>query len=242
MASQLVFVSGGSSGIGRALLDTLPSPDTRAVNLSRRSVLGVENLAVDLATSEGWAAAAECFQKEIGAFRGDRVVFVHAAGTLTPIRFAGEGDPDATRRNVLLNSAAPQILGDAFLRAMGGCKASGVLLFIGSGASSSVYQGWTGYGAGKAATDHWTRIAGAELEQRGGRCQVLCVAPGVVETAMQREIRETPLEHFPTREQFIELHTSGQLRAPADVARELWALLERPFENGAVLDLRTAED
>jgi len=77
--------------------------------------------------------------------------------------------------------------------------------------------------------------------RRGGRCRVLAVAPGVVATAMQAEIRRTAARDFPEVSRFVELYKVGALREPADAARDIWALLARDFENGAVLDLRTPE-
>lgn len=237
--SALVFVTGGSAGIGRALIETVPYAGARVVHFARRPAPGAhENVTLDLAEPASWARAAAVFERECRGFAGERVVLVHAAGVLTPIGFAGEVDPDAYRAHVLLNSAAPQALGDAFLRALAGTRAPATLLFIGSGASTSVYEGWSGYCAGKAAVDHWTRTVGAEQARRGGRCRVLCVAPGVVATAMQEEIRATDARDFPEVARFHELHTGGALRDPADVARDLWALLERDLPNGSVLDLR----
>jgi benzil reductase ((S)-benzoin forming) len=236
----LVFVTGGSSGIGRAMIDALPFPAERVLNFSRRAAPGSEHVAVDLADPASWLRVAAAFESALRDFRGDRVVFVHAAGTLTPIRFAGEGDGIAYAHNVMLNSAAPQVLGDALLRALHDTKHRAELLFIGSGASKSVYEGWSGYCAGKAAVDHWVRVAGAEQARRGNRRRILCVAPGVVATAMQQEIRETPANDFPEVARFHELHDDGVLREPAAVARELWALLDRDLPNGAILDLRTS--
>ena len=184
---------------------------------------------------------AKAFAQEMAGFAGERVVFFHAAGTLTPIGFAGEVVPAAYRRNVLVNSAAPQVLGDAFLRAAQTTRARCDLVFISSGAAHSIYEGWTSYGAGKAAVDQWTRTAGAEQARRGGRCRVLAVAPGVVATAMQEEIRRTAARNFPQVSRFLELHKTGALREPDEAAREIWALLARDFQNGAVLDLRTPE-
>jgi len=238
VSGTLCFVSGGSSGIGRALVETLPFAPARVVNLSRRPAGSGVHVAVDLAEPAGWQRAIEIFEKEIARFTGDRVIFVHAAGTLTPIGFAGEVEPAAYRRNVLLNSAAPQVLGDGFLRALRATRADALLLFIGSGAASSVYEGWSGYGAGKAAVEQWTRTVGAEQSRRRGRCRVLCVAPGVVATAMQEEIRATDPERFPEVARFVALEREGALRDPVEVARDLWSLLGRDLENGAVLDLR----
>ena len=240
MARNLVIVTGGSSGIGLALLEGCPLEDARCIDVSRRGAPGCEHLSADLATPEGWKALASLFDREIAGFAGERVVCFHSAGTLTPIGFAGEVDADAYVRNVLLNSAAPQVLGDAFLRAAAGTQARCDLVMIGSGAASSVYEGWTGYGAGKAAVNQWVAVAGAEQQRRGGRCRVLSVAPGVVETPMQEEIRLTPERDFPDLERFVGLHEEGQLRSAREVAQDLWALLERPdLANGAVLDLRS---
>ncbi len=240
MSRVLVFVTGGSSGIGRALLDTLPFRGARVINFSRRAGPASEHVAVDLADPAQWARVAAVFESALRDFAGDRVVFVHAAGTLTPIRFAGEGDAVAYQRNVLLNSAAPQVLGDSLLRALRSVPARADLLFLGSGASKTVYEGWSGYCAGKAAVDHWTRTAGAEQARRGGQRRILCVAPGVVATAMQAEIRDTAPNDFPEVASFRSLHDDGVLREPTAVARELWALLDRDLPNGSILDLRDA--
>jgi benzil reductase ((S)-benzoin forming) len=86
--------------------------------------------------------------------------------------------------------------------------------------------------------DQWVRTAGAEQERRGGRCRVLAVAPGVIATDMQRQIRSMSEVDFPEVEHFRTLASEGALRPPADVARDLWGLLSRNLENGAVVDLR----
>src|SRR5262245_62062536 len=192
MRETLVFVSGGSSGIGEALIRTLPFSPARVLDLSRRGVPGFSGLRVDLADPAAWPRVAELFGREIGSFAGERVVFFHAAGTLTPIGFAGDEDAAAYARAVLLNAAAPQVLGDAFLRAAHATRAPCHLVMIGSGAARNVYPGWSSYGAGKAALDQWVRTVGAEQELRGGRCRALSVSPGLVATAMQQEIRATP--------------------------------------------------
>lgn len=241
MRETLVFVTGGSSGIGEAMIRALPFSPSRVFDVSRRGAAGCEALLADLSDPGAWPRVAELFRREMDGFTGERVVFVHAAGTLTPIGFAGEEDAEAYTRAVLLNAAAPQVLGDAFLRAARGTHAPCLLVMIGSGAARNVYAGWTSYGAGKAAVDQWVRTAGAEQELRGGRCRVVSVSPGLVATAMQEEIRSTPASRLPSVDRFVEVHAKGELRQPAEVAREIWDLLERGLPNGAVFDLRNRE-
>jgi NAD(P)-dependent dehydrogenase (short-subunit alcohol dehydrogenase family) len=219
----------------------LPFDEARTIDISRSGGAGCEHFAADLADPADWLRVAELFDREIRDFGGERVIFVHCAGTLEPMGYAGEVDAGEYTRNVLLNSAAPQVLGDAFLRAVGGGSTNAWLIFISSGAAHNVYEGWTSYGAGKAAVDQWVRTAGAEQERRGGRCRVLSVAPGVVATGMQAQIRAMPTSAFPDVDKFVALHEAGELREPVVVARELWDLIGHGHPNGAVLDLRDPE-
>ena len=78
---------------------------------------------------------------------------------------------------------------------------------------------------------------GAEQAERGG-VHVMAVAPGTVDTAMQRMIRETSEESFPQRQKFVDLHEGGKLREAEEVAREIWSLLDRDLDDNSVLDLR----
>lgn len=238
-ASTIVWISGASSGIGRALADTVPWDDARVIDISRSGADGVEHVAADLAKPSGWQAASASFTSELADLDGGRAIFIHCAGTLHPMGFAGEVDPTAYARQVLLNSASPQVLGDAFLRAVEGeDDLESHLVMISSGAATSVYEGWSAYGAGKAAVDHWVRIVGAERARRGTRCRVVAVAPGVVATPMQEQIRAMDAEDFPQVDKFVGLHQRGELRTPQDAAQGVWDLFDRDLDNGAVVDLR----
>jgi benzil reductase ((S)-benzoin forming) len=234
----LIFISGASSGIGLALARSAPWPRSRVIDISRRGAPGLESFAADLAEPEQWERVAALFAREIRGFAGERVVFIHAAGSLEPIGFAGEVDAAAYRRSVLLGSACPQLLGDSFLRAARSTRAQCHLVLISSGAAHNVYEGWSAYGAGKAAVDQWARTVGAEQARRGGRVRVLAVAPGIVATPMQEQIRATAAADFPEVARFVEFHEQHELRDPGAVAAEIWALLARDLPNGAVVDLR----
>jgi hypothetical protein len=67
------------------------------------------------------------------------------------------------------------------------------------------------------------------------------VAPGVVDTAMQAEVRATDAAAFPQRQRFLDLKQQGQLATPEAAARRLIALLDRPdFGAQPVADARDA--
>jgi benzil reductase ((S)-benzoin forming) len=237
MASHLVIVTGGSSGIGRELIHACPYPEPQMLDISRRGGGAAEHIEADLATEAGWDIV-DVFAKRVVGFTGERVVFIHNAGTLTPMGFAGEVDPAGYRRNVLLNSAAPQVLGDAFLRAAAQTDARCDLVLIGSGAATNPYPGWSSYGAAKAAAAQWVRTAGIEQEERDNHTHVWWIGPGVVATPMQAEIRSMTEAEFPRVERFRRLYDEDDLRDPEVVAEQLWEVLDQEHPNGAVLDLR----
>lgn len=237
MAASVIFISGASGGIGAALVRTLPWSDARVIGINRRPADGMEHLEADLSDPSSWPVVGDGFRRAVAGFDGERVVFVHAAGTIEPIGFAGEVDTDAYTSNVLLNSAAPQVLGHLFLAAVRAVEARRHLVMLTSGAAKSVYPGWSSYGAGKAAIDQWARDVGDEQSRRGG-VHVLSVAPGTVDTGMQAQLRQTSAEVFPSRQKFVDLHDQDKLAGPDTVARDIWALLDRDLDNGSVVDLR----
>ncbi len=237
MAEALVWISGASSGIGKALADTVPWDDARVIDISRSGAEGLDHVEADLSDPTTWPAVAQSFERELESFSGDVVVFVHAAGMIDPIGYAGEVDGDTYNRNVVLNSAAPQALGHAFLSAAANVDARRHLVMMTSGAAQSIYPGWSSYGAGKAAVDQWVRNVGAEQEDRGG-VHAISITPGTVDTAMQERIRETSEEDFPKRSKFVDAYEQGKLEDPERVAQQIWELLDRGLDNGSVVDLR----
>lgn len=234
-----MIISGASSGLGLALAESIPFP-ARVVDISRSGPTkgsSIEHIAADLADVGSWGEVSNRIAAIIEDEQPDRAVFIHAAGTLNPIGFAGEVDFDPYVSNVVLNSAAGQILGHSFLSAVRGRSGIHDLVMISSGAASNDYPGWSAYGAGKAALDQWVRYVGAEQKLRGG-VRVVAIAPGVMNTEMQAEIRSMSEDEFPRVQRFRDLHQEDKLVDPEDAARRLWDAVESGLAPGTVLDLR----
>lgn len=236
--SDLVFITGASSGIGLALARSVPFPAT-VVDISRSGPpdTSIAHISADLSDPGMWNKVGSELKRLIEDNEPDRAVFIHAAGTLHPMGFAGEVDTDAYASNVMLNSAAGQVLGHLYLEAVQDREGTFDLVMIGSGAATSVYPGWSSYGAGKAAMDQWVRNVGAEQVERGG-VRVSAIAPGVVATDMQEQIRDTPESDFPKVDRFQALYQDGVLADPEDAAERIWRVIERGLDPGSVVDVR----
>lgn len=235
---MLVWISGASAGLGAALVATLAG-NAEVIDLSRRGgTPGTHHVAVDLADPASWSVVEADFTHRLAGFDGDTVVFIHNAATLTPLGPAGTTDSADYVRNVLLNSAAAQVLGHAFLRAVAGHDQEQHLIMVSSGAGRRPHEGESSYGAGKAAIDQWVRAVGLEQQRRHPGCRVLSIAPGAIDTAMQAELRAARDEVFPEASHFRELEAAGGLAKPEDVARIIWSLLDRDLPNGSVLHVK----
>lgn len=81
-----------------------------------------------------------------------------------------------------------------------------------SGAAVSAYQGWGCYGAGKAVLNHLALTLSVEEPD----VTTISIRPGVVDTEMQREIREVHHERMSEkdREKFSGLKSNGGLLKP----------------------------
>lgn len=132
------------------------------------------------------------------------------AGVLDPVAPAKDADIDQWRRLFdinffavvdLIHQAHPALL-----------KTKGNVVAVLSGASTKSYNGWGAYGSSKAALNHLIQSVVAE----DGNMNAISVAPGVVDTSMQKQIREefgsgmTPEAHA----QFKSLHSNNELLPP----------------------------
>jgi benzil reductase ((S)-benzoin forming) len=241
-----MIITGASSGIGAAMAKLAKDAGYTVASISRRPGPG-HHLAADLSNPNAWAGAGSWIEGMVKSQMWDRVVFVHNAGVIEPIGFAGEVDSEEATANIVLNSAAPQVLGSRFISAISELSCPAQLMLISSGASKSPIQGWSSYCAGKAAADMWAATAGSEQQQRGNQITVLSIAPGVVDTEMQGAIREAPEVGFPSSDRFHHLYASGGLSSADEVAAVLLAVTQVDagqsfagieIENGARLDVR----
>ena len=94
-------------------------------------------------------------------------------------------------------------------------KTKGNVVAVSSGAATTAYSGWSAYGSSKAALNHLIfSLASDEAEVLG--IQAISVAPGVVATSMQKDIREKFGTNM-TRDalqRFVDLHENSQLAHP----------------------------
>jgi hypothetical protein len=145
------------------------------------------------------------------------VLLINNAGTLQPVGPIATQPPAAIARAIALNVATPMMLASAVASASSDARERRIL-HISSGAARTPYPGWSIYCATKAALDQHARAVALDP---GPALRICSLAPGVIDTAMQAEIRATPETLFPLRARFDALQRDGALAPPEDCARRL---------------------
>ena len=136
---------------------------------------------------------------------------------------------------------APMLLTAAFLTATSAWTMPRKILNISSGLGRRAIAGGAMYCAAKAGMDHFSRCVALDEEARPNGARIVSLAPGIVDTDMQADLRASDPARFPGQAGFVEAKESGALTSPADAAKRVLAYLARAdFGTLPVADVRDA--
>jgi len=230
MSQPSVIVTGASRGLGRAIALELARMGA-AVTLNARSQ---DRLAQVRAEIEALGGRAEILPGDVSqpdvaerlvaaamlAFgRIDGVV--NNAAVLDPLARIADSDPFAWQRNLQINLMGPYLITQAALPYLR--RASpGRVINVSSGAAVRPTAGWSAYCSSKAALNMLTAV----LAEEEPGIVALAVRPGVVDTAMQAELRGKGREAMQPEvfQRFTEYHQRGELLPPELPGRALAVL------------------
>jgi benzil reductase ((S)-benzoin forming) len=244
MSKIRAIVTGHTKGLGDALATALLDQGIPVLGIARghsETLAGrfphlctQARVALDdLPAIAGWLATPALKEFIDG---GTDILLINNAGIVQPVGALHDQDPLEVARAVSLNVAAPLMLSAAVVQASAGKQRR--ILHISSGAARNAYPGWSVYCATKAALDHHARAVALDAQEGVRICSL---APGVIDTGMQAEIRATPDARFPIRQRFVDMKAGGQLATPENSARLIVGyLLADAFGQEPVDDIRSA--
>jgi NAD(P)-dependent dehydrogenase (short-subunit alcohol dehydrogenase family) len=252
---HLTILTGASRGMGLAMARQLLSPHRHLLCISRQTNSELEVLAVqqnaavtlwsqDLADTQGSAERLQAWLQALDATRLAGATLINNAGVIPRIGPLDECPPDELANALRVGLEAPMQLTAAFLRATGAWVAAGwqgprKVLNISSGLGRHAMAAQAPYCAAKAGMDHFTRCSALDEAQRPNGAKLVSLAPGVIDTDMQVQLRAGDPAAFPDRQRFLDLKQQGQLTSPDDAAQRVLAWLERPdFGEQPVADVR----
>jgi NAD(P)-dependent dehydrogenase (short-subunit alcohol dehydrogenase family) len=251
MEQKLTILTGASRGIGLALAQQLLAPNALLLCISRNSNPALAELAtVRGATLLQWqadledaATVAHRLQQWLAqhdAAQWASATLINNAGVISELKPLRAAQADDLARALRVGLEAPMLLSAAFLGAtQNWTQVSRKVLNISSGLGRRAMASSAAYCAAKAGMDHFTRCLALEEAQTPRGARVCSLAPGVIDTDMQLQLRSADAMNFPDQGSFAGLHEKGQLSSPADAAKRLLAYLNRPdFGSEPVADVR----
>ena len=250
MTQHLYILTGASRGMGLAMAQQLLKPGNVLLCISR-------NVNPDLATA-GQKADVPLTQwtQDLadGAGASDRlrewlnsqnpadfasVSLINNAGVIPPIVPLRESNPADLALALRVGLEAPMALSAAFLGGTHSWPVPRKVLNISSGLGRYPMASQAGYCAAKAGMDHFTRCLALDEALHANGAKVCALAPGVIDTDMQVQLRGAAGEAFPDQSKFLQLKAQGQLSSPEAAAENVLRFLaSADFGREPVADVR----
>jgi len=253
----LTILTGASRGMGLAIARQILSSQGLLLCISRRTnpVLDSEAAACgaelipwshDLADALGARERVQGWLEQQDPHGFTSATLINNAAVIPQISPLADCPPDQLANALRVGLEAPMQLTAAFLKVTSSWVAQGwrgprKVLNISSGLGRHAMASQAPYCAAKAGLDHFTRCCALEEARREHGAKLVSLAPGMIDTDMQRELRSSDPAAFPDRQRFLDLNEKGHLATPEAAAARIIAHLQRPnFGENVIADVRDA--
>ncbi len=237
-----IIITGASKGLGNALALNYLSKGYSVYSISRTkadNLSEVTQIECDLSDLEGLKTAFTSLLNTMRATSPTSLTLINNAGSLGTVSHLENIDSDNIIQTVNLNYTAPLLLNSIFIKQTEDWKINRSIRTISSGAATSSIDGWSVYSSSKAAIDQMTKAMGVEQANKTNPVHTLSIYPGVVDTQMQGEIRNSKSEDFSNIEKFKDMKTNNELASPQSVAQLVYKIdKDSSLDNGSVVTVR----
>lgn len=247
---HLTILTGASRGMGLAMARQLCSADAIVLCISRGTSDTLASLAsdngaqltqwsADLADAAPVAARLGQWLAQQDPARLASVTLINNAGVIGHLGPLDTADMAELSQGMRIDLEAPMLLSAAFLAATGGWTMPRKILNISSGLARRAMAGTALYCAAKAGMDHYSRCVALDEARKPDGLRIVSLAPGVIDTGMQSELRAGDPQLFPDRDNFTRLKETAALTAPEQAGAQVLAYLARPnFGDPVIADVR----
>jgi benzil reductase ((S)-benzoin forming) len=250
MQKHLYILTGGSRGMGLAIAHQLLQAGHELICISRHANEGLAAAAKKAEASlsqwtqdlsDGQAASERLgrWLQQQDTAQWCSATLINNAGTIPPIAPLSQAHPQDLAQALRVGLEAPMQLCARFLGATEPWGLPRKVLNISSGLGRKAMASQAAYCAAKAGMDHFTRCLAMDEALKPNGAKVCALAPGVIDTDMQVQLRSASHATFPDQPRFAQLQEKGLLTSAEEAARQVLAFLHRPdFGQNPVGDVR----
>ena len=250
MPQHLYILTGASRGMGLAMAEQLLQKGNALLCISRHANPDLAAAALkanvtlrqwthDLADGQGASERLREWLQNQSPTDFASASLINNAGVIPPITPLRHSQPADLALAIRVGLEAPMALSAAFLGATDSWPLPRKVLNISSGLGRYPMASQAGYCAAKAGMDHFTRCLALDEALHPNGAKVCSLAPGVIDTDMQVQLRGAVGEAFPDQSKFLQLKAQGQLSSPTKAAEQVLRFLARPdFGREPVADVR----
>jgi benzil reductase ((S)-benzoin forming) len=214
------FITGTSKGLGKAITEQLLKDENNFVfGYSRNNVITHKNYYHKLIDLNNLEALKKIQFPVLN--NPEKVVLVNNAGTVGDINHIGAMNNDQIIACYNINLIAPAIFTNNFVSAYKKLPNEKLIVNISSGAGKSAIDGWSTYCSAKAGIDMFSKVLAEEINIDKTTIKVLSLAPGIIDTGMQTQIRNAKQTGFSNIDRFIEYKQNGDLASAEETAKKV---------------------
>jgi len=244
MTQHLTIITGASRGLGLAVARLLLERGHRVLAIARRPTElpgALTSWTVDLADPAPVAARLQAWLAAQDPHKIGSASLINNAGVVSQLGPLSTVTASDLSNALRVGLEAPTLLTATFLRATAAWNLPRKIVLVSSGLGRRAMAGCASYCAVKAGLDHLARTVALEEAALPKGARIVALGPGVIDTDMQTQLRDSDPALFPERERFIGLKTGGQLDSPDQAAARLIRYLDRSdFGSQPVADVRDA--
>ena len=170
-------------------------------------------------------------ENRINTLPTDEIVLILNAFSIIPLKLTGEYSKQDIDQMVNGNIRQNILLINEIIRICRRRSFQLRMINLDSGAADFPLRGWGNYCASKAYMNAFLSVVAAENPD----FKIVSFDPGVMDTNMQKQIRDTDRRIFDQVETFISYKENGQLAAPSAVAEQL---IERYVSDWTAAEIR----
>ena len=236
------IITGASKGLGKSFLELLNNENEKIIAVSRsfdEALLNdnVKWIPIDLSSIDELSGKLGILFSNINLEDAVSITLINNAASTGAIGDISASTPQDIKKVVNLNFSSPSILISEFLKRYNDIDVKKNIINISSGAASRVISGLSLYCSTKSSLNMLTRVVADEQKNKKYPAKIIAISPGMIETDMQKKLREADNGSFENKKIFIEAKKEGIVRQPLEAARVILSCLEKPIKNGEILHI-----